>query len=155
MELSQLIEKELDLFPAIEPLSPDILFEATSFEAVDKALIRTCIQELKAQASDLTRWRTWFTTRRSTVWYATYEAIYQALEAAIALSELKHRYPIGFQLSAPLLFKAYATELYQFDRAYRHFIVASDCARGDIIKSLVEEVENLYNYWFLDRLGTA
>ena len=79
MELSQLIEEELDLFPAIELLAPDILFEATSFKAVDQALIRTCIQELKAQASNLTRWRTWFTTRRSTVWYPEYEAIYQAL----------------------------------------------------------------------------
>ena len=57
MELSQLIEEELDLFPAIKLLAPDILFEATSFKAVDQALIRTCIQELKAQASNLTRWQ--------------------------------------------------------------------------------------------------
>ena len=154
MELSQLIEKELDLFPAIEFLAPDILFEAASFEAVDQALIRACIQELKAQASDLTRWRTRFTARRSTVWYAKYEAIYQALEAAIDLIELKHRYA-NFRLSAPLLFNTYASELYQFDRAYRHFIVASDHARGDIIKNLVEEIENLYTYWFLDGLGAA
>ena len=154
MELSQLIEKELDLFPAIEFLAPDILFEAASFEAVDQALIRTCIQELKAQASDLTRWRTRFTARRSTVWYAKYEAIYQALEAAIDLIELKHRYA-NFRLSAPLLFNTYASELYQFDRAYRHFIVASDHARGDIIKNLVEEIENLYTYWFLDGLGSS
>lgn len=155
MELSQLIQEELDLFPAIEPLAPDILFEATSFEAVDQALIRTCIQEIKAQASDLNRWRTWFLARRSTVWYAKYAAIYQALESAIALVELKQRYPDGFRLSAPLLFHTYATELYQFDRAYRHFIVASHIARGDIIKNLAEEIENLYTYWFLDGLGAA
>ena len=155
MELSQLIQEELDLFPAIEPLAPDILFEATSFEAVDQALIRTCIQEIKAQASDLNRWRTWFIARRSTVWYAKYAAIYQALESAISLVELKQRYPAGFRLSAPLLFHTYATELYQFDQAYRHFIVASDQARGDIIKSLVEDIENLYCYWFLDGLGAA
>jgi len=154
MELSQLIEAELDLFPTIEPLAPDILFEASSFEAVDQALIRTCIQELKAQASDLTRWRTRFTARRSTVWYPKYEAIYQALEAAIDLIELKHRYA-NFRLSAPLLFNAYATEIHQFDRAYRHFIVASDRAMGDIIKNLVKEIENLYTYWFLDGLGAA
>jgi len=156
MELSRLIERELDLFPAVESLAPDILFEATSFEAVDQALIRTCIQELKAQASDLNRWRTWFTTRRSTVWYPDYyEAIYQALEAAIDLVELKHRYASGFRFPAPVLFNLYATELYQFDRAYRHFVVASYYARGDIIKQLVEEIENLYTYWFIDGLGTA
>lgn len=155
MGLSNLIEKELDLFPTIEPLAPEILSEATTFEAVDQALIRTCIQEIKAQASDLNRWRVWFTLRRSTVWYAKYEAIYQALEAAIDLVELKHRHTTGFRLSAPVLFNTYATELYQFDRAYRQFVIASDRARGDVIKTVVEEIENLYTYWFLDALGAA
>ena len=155
MQLSQLIEDELDLFPAIESLPPDILFEATTFEAVDRALIRTCIQEMKAQASDLTRWRTWFTVRRSTVWYAThYQPMYQALEAAIDLLELKQRFT-SFRQPAPALFTTYATELHQCDRAYRHFIVASDKAKGDIIKSLVELIENLYVNWFLDELGAA
>lgn len=155
MELSQFIQEELDLFPQIEHLTPDILFEATTFEAVDYALIRTCVQEIKAQANDLNRWRVWFTARRSTVWYPKYEATYQALEAAIDLVELKQQYAIGFRLSAALLFNTYASELYQFDQAYRHFVVASEHARGDIIKNLVEEVENLYTYWFLDGIGAA
>ncbi|MHC5731900.1 MAG: PglZ domain-containing protein, partial [Nostoc sp.] len=42
-----------------------------------------------------------------------------------------------------------------FDRAYRHFIVASDDAQGDILKGLIEDVENLYTQWFLDGLGEA
>jgi len=155
MEWSELIQKELDVFPAIEHIAPDLLFEATSFEAVDYALIRTCTQEIKAQAGDLNRWRTWFKARQSTVWYAKYEEVYQALAAAIDLVELKHQYSSGFRLSAPQLFQAYASDLYQFDRAYRRFIVASDHARGDIIKNLVEEIENLYTYWFLDSIGAA
>ncbi len=155
MELSEFIQKELDLFPQIEALPPEVLFEATSFEAVDYALIRACVQEIKAQANDLHRWRSWFTARRATVWYPKYAATYQALEAAIALVELKQQSAIGFRLAAPLLFNTYASELYQFDQAYRHFVVASERANGDIIKNLVEEVENLYTYWFLDGLGAA
>ena len=89
------------------------------------------------------------------VWFPTYAAIYRALEAAIDLLELKRKYTTGFRQSAVSLFKAYANELYLFDRTYREFIVASDASQGDILKPLVEEIESLYTNWFLETLGEA
>ncbi len=159
-ELSNTIGNELNIFNKIEDLEPDILYEAASFEDVDKVLIRGCVKILRSQMGEqtqnLTPWRNWLQARRTLIWFPTYEAIYQALDAAITLLELKQQYREGFHLSAPVLFKAYTSELYQFDLAYRHFIVASDVAQGDILKrELIDDIENLYTQWFLDGLGVA
>jgi uncharacterized protein (TIGR02687 family) len=159
-KLSNIIGDELNIFHQIEDLEPDILCEAASFEDVDKVIIRGCVKTLRSQIAeitqDLTLWRTWLQARRTLIWFPTYEAIYQALDAAITLIELKQQYPQGFYHPAPVLFKAYTSELYQFDLAYRHFIVASDKAQGDILKrELIDDIENLYTQWFLDGLGAA
>lgn len=77
------------------------------------------------------------------------------MDAAIELLELKRQYPEGFRLPAPQLFQAYAKQLYRFDQIYRQFIVASDAAFGDILKGLIEDIENLYTQWYLDELGEA
>lgn len=158
-DLSSLVAEELKIFDIIEDLQPEVLFEAASFEVVDQVLIRACVKTLRSQMGeptvDLTPWQTWLQARRTLIWFPKYEAIYQALDAAIALLELKQRYAGGFRQPAPVLFKTYADELHLFDQAYRQFIVASDAAQGDILKGLIEDVENLYTQWFLDGLGEA
>jgi uncharacterized protein (TIGR02687 family) len=159
-KLSNTIGDELNIFHQIEDLEPDILWEAASFEDVDKVIIRTCVKTLRSQIGelnqDLTPWRTCLQARRTLIWFPTYEAIYQALDAAITLLELKQQFRAGFHLAAPALFNTYTSELYKFDQAYRHFIVASDKAQGDILKrELIDDVENLYTQWFLDGLGAA
>lgn len=159
-QLSNTIGDELNIFHQIEDLEPDILCEAASFEDVDKVIIRTCVKTLLSQiresTQDLTPWRNWLQARRTLIWFPTYEAIYQALLSAITLIELKQQFRQGFYLPAAVLFQAYTSELYQFDLAYRHFIVASDKAQGDILKrELIDDIENLYTQWFLDGLGAA
>ena len=157
--LSSEVAEQLHIFDAIENLEPEVLFEAASFEVVDKVLIRTCVKTLQMQMgqqiTELTPWRNWLQARHTLIWFPQYEKIYQALEAAIALLEFKQQYPEGFRQPAPLLFKAYARDLHSFDKAYRHFIVKSDDAQGDILKGLIDDVENLYTQWFLDGLGEA
>ncbi|MDZ8259431.1 BREX-1 system phosphatase PglZ type A [Nostoc sp. ChiQUE01b] len=157
--LSSEVAEQLHIFDAIENLEPEVLFEAASFEVVDKVLIRTCVKtlqmQMRQQITELTPWRTWLQARHTLIWFPQYEKIYQALEAAIALLEFKQQYPEGFRQPAPLLFKAYASDLHSFDQAYRHFIVKSDDAQGDILKGLIDDVENLYTQWFLDSLGEA
>ena len=157
--LSSEVAEQLHIFDAIENLEPEVLFEAASFEVVDQVLIRACVKTLRSQigqqTAELTPWRTWLQARHTLIWFPKYEKLYQALEAAIALLEFKQQYVGEFRQPAPALFKAYASNLYQFDRAYRHFIVASDDSQGDILKGLIEDVENLYTQWFLDGLGEA
>ena len=153
------ISTNLGIFNALEPLSSDALREAATFEAVDQVILRQCVKAIKAQTTARTiqfqYWRDLIQSRRSLFWFSKYQSIYQALEAALTLFELRQTYEAGFRQSATQLFNAYASDLHKFDRAYRDFIVTSDAAQGDILKrlGLIEDVENLYVNWFLATLG--
>ncbi|MEL7357897.1 MAG: BREX-1 system phosphatase PglZ type A [Cyanobacteria bacterium J06560_6] len=148
------IGTELEIFNTLEPLPSDVLKEAAIFEAVDQVLTRQCVQAIKAETTDFQYWRDLIQSRRLLFWFPKYQFIYQALEAALTLFELRQTYTVGFRQSATQLFNAYAKELYKFDRAYRDYIVMSDAAaQGDILKSLTQDVENLYVNWFLAELG--
>jgi uncharacterized protein (TIGR02687 family) len=155
-KLSAQIGAELDIFPKLEPLPPDSLQDAATFEDIDIAIVRQCVTELRARAGDLKRWHTIIQKRRSLVWFSGYQTTYDALVAAIDLVELQRKYTLGFRQPAAQIFTAYTTDLYQFDRAYRHFIVASDKAKPILREQkLIEEIENIYVHWFLDKLGEA
>ena len=88
-KLSEQIAEELNILEAIEKLSPEVLFEAASFEAVDQVLIRACVKALRSPTSDLNLWQTWLQTRRTLFWFYKYKAVYYALDAAIELLTLK------------------------------------------------------------------
>ncbi|MDF0553363.1 BREX-1 system phosphatase PglZ type A [Kamptonema sp. UHCC 0994] len=154
-ELSQQIAEELNILDAIQNLSPEVLYETATFEVVDQAIIRACVKALRSPTPDLTPWPNWLQARRTLFWFFKYEPFYCALDAAIELLELKRQYPEGFRMPAPQLFQAYAKQLYRFDQTYRQFIVASDAAFGDILKELIDDIENLYTQWYLDELGEA
>ena len=155
-KLSEQIGRELDIFPKLENLPPDSLQDAATFEDIDIAIVRQCVTELRARAGDLKRWHTIIQKRRPLVWFSGYQTTYDALVAAIDLVELQRKYTLGFRQPAAQIFTAYTTDLYQFDRAYRHFIVASDQAKPILREQkLIEEIENIYVHWFLDKLGEA
>jgi uncharacterized protein (TIGR02687 family) len=155
-KLSAQIGAELDIFPKLESLSPDSLQDAATFEDIDRAIVRQCVTELKAGAGNLKRWHTIIQKRRPLVWFAEYQTTYDALAAAIDLVELQRKYTLGFRQPAAQIFTAYTTDLDRFDRAYRHFIVASDKAKPILREQkLIEEIENIYVHWFLDKLGEA
>lgn len=153
--LSQHIGNDLNIFNQLESFSLADLQEADTFEAIDQILIRQCVEAIMGDTDSWQAWKTLLQTRKTLFWAAKYSAIYQALEAAIQLKELQKSYDMGFKQPAQKLFAAYAAELYKFDRAYRTFIVASDAAQGDILKALVEYIENLYSGRFLGDLGYA
>jgi uncharacterized protein (TIGR02687 family) len=157
-QLSQQVSEELEILSKLGSLAPEVLTEAATFEDIDKVIIKQCVTELKAETGDLKRWHTLIQKRRTLVWFEEYQSTYEALEAAIDLVELKRKYTLGFRQPAAQIFTAYATDLYQFDLAYRHFIVASDKAKTKPIlreQKLIEKIEDLYVGWFLDKLGEA
>ena len=155
-KLSKQIGAELDIFPKLESISSDSLQDAATFEDIDRAIVRQCVTELKVQAGNLKRWHTIIQKRRSLVWFSDYQTTYDALAAAIDLVELQRKYNLGFRQPTAQIFTAYTTDLYQFDLAYRHFIVASDKAKPILREQkLIEEIESIYVHWFLDKLGEA
>ncbi|BAU15876.1 alkaline phosphatase domain-containing protein (plasmid) [Leptolyngbya sp. NIES-3755] len=57
-ELSQSVSEELNIANVINHLTPDALYKTATFKDMDQLLIRTCVQALKVQSGDLSRWRT-------------------------------------------------------------------------------------------------
>ena len=87
-------------------------------------------------------------------------AIAGAYDAIVAAAELfalhtEHRYAMSFEAPGDLL-AAYQKELYRFDRLYRRFCTHAKPAlrQGwDLLKTLAEQVERVYDQGFLQPLG--
>ncbi len=90
-----------------------------------------------------------------------YQHVYLALKAAKQFYSLKAKFIDGFDFeSAKALYRAYETDLFLFDTAYRNFSKhASHVAQqgSDILKKfkLVEDIEDLYVNWYLHDLAIA
>ena len=87
-------------------------------------------------------------------------AIADAYEAIVAAADLfalrrSHRKALSFDTPGELL-TAYQSELYRFDQLYRRFCTRSRPALGqgwDLLKTLSEAVERVYDQGFLQPLG--
>ena len=82
---------------------------------------------------------------------------YDAITAAAMLFALhaEHREALSFETPDALL-AAYQDHLYRFDQAYRRFCTRSKSALGqgwDLLKTLADEVERVYDQGFLQPLG--
>ena len=87
-------------------------------------------------------------------------AIACAYDAIVAAAELfalhtEHRHALSFEAAKDLI-AAYQKDLYRFDRLYRRFCTKAKPALGqgwDLLKTLAEEVERVYDQGFLQPLG--
>ena len=82
---------------------------------------------------------------------------YDAIVAAAELFKLRAQYSHGFSCAdAGALLSAYQKELYRFDRLYRLFCTKAKPAQGrgwDLLKTLADEVERVYDQAFLQPFG--
>jgi len=87
-------------------------------------------------------------------------AIADAYDAIVAAAELfvlhtTHQHALSFETPEDLL-SAYQKDLHRFDRLYRRFSTQAKPALGqgwDLLKTLAEEVERVYDQSFLQPLG--
>ena len=82
---------------------------------------------------------------------------YDAIKAAADLFALhsEHRHALSFETPDDLL-TAYQKLLYRFDRLYRRFCTQAKAAHGqgwELLKTLAEKVERIYNQGFIQQLG--
>jgi uncharacterized protein (TIGR02687 family) len=86
-------------------------------------------------------------------------AVYDALVAAADLFTLRNRHSDGFHFDTALaMYRAYETELYQFDQRYRYFCEAADRAESqgwDVLKKVREQVEAVYVHWYMTNQALA
>ena len=86
-------------------------------------------------------------------------AVYDALVAAADFHALRNQYKDGFDYpDAASMYRAYESELYQFDQLYRHFCGSADAAEGqgwNVVKPLRADIEAHYVNWYLTNLALS
>lgn len=166
-DISGQVAEQLELSSRIAGLPVQDIWrwgEVASFEAVEQALIRELVAGLLG--GDLTLSRAEFaqllSRRRQGFWASNetkYAHLYQALQQAEQLLELRRAYPDGFHYpSAQAMYLAYEAELFQFDAAYRLFNEALWHLQGqsvEVLAALADKIEDLYVSWYLYQLGLA
>lgn len=141
---------------SLESLAPVATFEAQIILSMAEVIPNADLRELQRFSEVLGERRDnyWASRHKDDDTRRKYRLIYDALDAAIRLFQLRRTHDEGFHYaSCDALYVAYQSELYQFDMAYRHYHAASQVAHVDMLKKLDDEVEQCYSYWYIDNLA--
>ena len=153
----------------LSDLSLDTLKDVHTFWEAEKLIIRGLKNSVlgKTQSLDVDSVADLASKRQSGHWLAgpgrelkERQAMAGAYDAIVAASGLfalhtEHQNQMSFQAPEDLL-TAYEKALHNFDRLYRSFSAKAKPALGqgwDLLKSLAEEVERVYDQGFLQPLG--
>lgn len=162
--ISGWVSQALRIDERLDGLTIDTLAQVATFEAVERKVIVDIASAIpQADVKDLAAFSNVIAHRLDGYWASRhkddetrrkYRTIYTALSSAIALYELHYGHVDGFHYpSVEAIYKAYETDLYKFDTAYRHYYEASRRAHVDVLKKLDEEVEQCYANWYIDNLA--
>lgn len=161
-DISAQVADQLELSSRLTAQDIWLWGEVEGFEAVEQGLIRELISGLNNGDLKLNRveFAQLISRRRHGFWARTvpkYAYIYQALQQAELLLELRRSKPDGFHYtSAQEMYLAYEAELFQFDTAYRLFNEALLHLQGqsvEVLAVLASKIEDLYVNWYLYQLG--
>jgi uncharacterized protein (TIGR02687 family) len=163
-EMSAWVGEALHIGQKIAEIPVETLANVATFEVVERQIIvdLTCAIP-EASPRDLQLFSRIIAERLDNYWASRHKddeirskfrLLYSALAAAIELFTLRHQHGAGFHYaSSEALYKAYESELYRFDTAYRHYGASSQHAHVELLKKLDEAVEQCYSYWYIDQLA--
>ena len=166
-EVSKHYEKQLKIDEHIEGYGIDDLLEVLTFVAVEKKIIREIRDRIPSvnEQNDFDELSDVINQRLNGYWAGRIigderlRHTYHALFRAIGLFQLRRQYESGLSYPSPeSMFKAYADELFLFDRNYRQFNREADRVEmggWDVLKGLQSDVEDCHGGWFMDQLALA
>ena len=148
----------------IQSLSAEQLAIVATFEQAERHIMVELVQAIPdADAKQLVAYSNLISRRLDGYWASRhkdddkrrkYRQAYQALLAAINLFELRRSHAEGFHYKTlASLYKAYESDLYRVDMAYRHYWVGSLAVKMELFKSLDQSVEHCYANWYIDNLA--
>jgi uncharacterized protein (TIGR02687 family) len=167
--LSRHIARELKIQDLIASFDESVLKDVMTFEAVERQVIRS-IRDGIIGTDSWNGVRGVIQRRRDGHWANSilgtvpgepniYDTVYDAIEAAADLLELRRKFDRGLSFpNASAMYAAYVNELYRFDQLYRLFheaVEEVDLKGWDILKPMRETVESCYSGWFLDQIAVT
>lgn len=155
VKLADEIEEILHMRDYLEEWEINDYAQVDLFRAVDRSILRKIINSLLVGSEEFTQYLEIISLRKTTHFYSEFENFYEALAWAIEMYAFKKKYTLGIpERDAKAFFEAYAKEYFIMDQAYRKFCVYFDKEReNDVLKSLSNELENLYTNWFLGEIA--
>lgn len=161
--IAQAIEKEIEVVSWIGSIPPERLHDSETFEAVDRFMIRELRDRLMAPLpADTSELEALINARRDRFWSRlggaenTFRFAYDAIEASLQFYILRGKYTEGFTFTnSTILFRAYTDDLYRLDQYYRRFQEFARQGNQYGLQPLVENIENAYAGWYLDKLAMA
>ncbi|WP_141604545.1 BREX-1 system phosphatase PglZ type A [Terrilactibacillus laevilacticus] len=152
--LSQRVSNELHIDHYIDNWEIQDYVKIDVFQTFDNVIIDYLIEQLSSGIA-LDSYSQLIAERRLLHWYPEYQFVYEAIDQALYLIQLRDHYLSEIpEQSASELFQAYQEKYYVFDLTYRKFYVAYDkWKKDDRLLPLRELVENIYCYEYLHELS--
>lgn len=165
--ISKYYSKTLNIEEILSAFEPADLVNVSTFDGVERRIISSLRDTILTSPDEFEPVLDIISKRRDTHWLTAtaegeinlFSITYDALEAAISLFRLRKKYTNGFSYpTAKEMFVEYSSELFRFDQLYRHFHEATDqveMAGWDVLKNLVNSIDDLYSNWLMDQLAMS
>lgn len=153
--LSARYAEALDISSDLPNRPLERLVRMSQFEAIDQQVLRALIRGVLDRDLPHDNVEQAIRERRNSLWWADYEALYEAIGYASNLQRHISELP-NAKMSMESGFEAYTVRWFQIDQLYRKFIHHLGRAlHRDMISDLAERIENLYSNSYLLPLNDA
>lgn len=169
--LSEYVAKRINLSDQLHAFDIDHLIDVQTFMGVENEIARSLKERVlaTADAMNVVDVREIASKRQSGHWALPtvpghpeiprkeLHAVYQALVTAAEFFNLRNIHRDGFEFDdATAMYRAYESQLFQFDQFYRHFCEHADvCQSWNMLKPLREQVEAAYSNWYINSLAMS
>ncbi len=148
-ELVRDLAEDMNINKYIIDLPFDKLAYITTFEIVDKIIIKELLDKLNRDVKDYDAYLSIIKVRRDcSLWYSKYENHYGALEAAINIFAKREKLFILESFNFDDYYREYTNSYYQIDRLYRDFVENYDLIKNTQESGLIDEIYNKISYFY-------
>jgi uncharacterized protein (TIGR02687 family) len=158
--VSREIENRVNLPQLLSQLNLSEIVEADVFPCINEAILQNLCHNLANGVDQVDEARIICQRRKDLRWYSRVSDYFNALNFAIDVQAFGRAHAKGFHLSLPTeIWKAYTSDWFNMDTAYRQFCVAYDTAQisnneipdglRDDFDALAIWVERAYVNWYL------
>lgn len=160
-DLSRLVEAELSLSRRFAKTPVEALVDCEIFPCIDECILTQLMNDITHQIIDVEKIRKVVEKRRTYNWYSLVRPYYEGLQQVANMQEFMLDHGAGFHtVEAYKVWQQYTDDYYKMDTYYRQFHCHfSECLKNtneileDDFKNLAEQVEGLYENWYLRGLS--
>lgn len=165
-EIARNVEVELNIPERLAGAEVSALIDTDVFPCVNEVILAKLMSSLADGSDRSSEALSTRQKRKDLKWYRRVEGHFDLLAAASDAEGFYRDHSQGFHAIKPAdVWKAYTTDWYAMDAAYRAFCTALDVcllntddipdALRDAVERLAERVENVYVNWFLPGVNTC